>query len=111
MAEEILEIARLYFTEIGENLSDEFIFSLINSLIDYYKVLRNYPDAYTDEMIEADVNRYFSRRKNNVAMEILPEMYGRIGGEGLAMMVDAGTTRYWKNMTILNDVTPICEIL
>ena len=96
----------------GDNHIDEdFILLLINSIIDNYKNLRNYPASYDDEMIEADVLRYFNRRKANIANEIIPEMYGRMGAEGLSMLTDAGTTRMWTKQTILSDVTPICEVI
>ena len=111
LEQELLSLTKTYFEKMDEDISDEFLLSLIDSVIDNYKNLRNYPAYYTDEMIEADVNRYFNRRLNNIAFEIIPEMYGRIGAEGLSMLTDAGTTRMWKNMTILHDVVPICEVV
>jgi hypothetical protein len=62
-------------------------------------------------MIEADVLRYFKRRKNNIAFDVIPEMYGRMGAEGLSMLTDAGTSRFWTKQTILTDVVPIVEVV
>lgn len=111
LKEELLELSQTYFDKMDEDIDEDFLLNLIDSVIDNYKNLRNYPESYSDEMIEADTLRYFSRRKTNIAMEIIPELYGRIGAEGLAMLVDASTTRYYKNQTILNDVVPICEVI
>lgn len=111
LKDELLELAQTYFDKMDEDIDEDFILLLIDSVIDYYKNLRNYPASYDDEMIEADVLRYFNRRKSNIAMEIIPEMYGRMGAEGLSMLTDAGTTRMWTKQTILSDVTPICEVI
>lgn len=111
MEEEILSMTKSYFKMVGEDLSDEIQILLIRSLIDNYKAKRAYPAFYTQEMIDADVNRFLEIRKSEIAMEIIPEMYGRVGGEGLSMLTDAGTTRMWKNSTLLHDVVPICEVV
>ena len=117
LEKELLEALKNYYmfigdTELGDDdESDAFLRQLIRSVIDLYKTYRNYPSYYTDEEIEADVVRYFSRRKNDVATAIIPELHGRIGSEGLSMLTDNGITRMWKNSTLLNDVTPICEVV
>lgn len=111
LANEILEISMEYFKVMDKDVDEDFVLLFIQSVMDEYKTLRNYPDDFTDEMIEADVVQYFSRRKNNVAMKLVPELFGRAGGEGLAMMVDAGTTRYWVQTNLLSDVTPYCEVI
>ena len=111
LIQEIFEMTKTYFSMMDTDIPDDFLLMLVQSVIDNYKNLRNFPDWYTPEMIDADVIRYFTVRKSNIAMEIIPEMYGRIGAEGLSMLTDAGTTRMWKNMTILHDVTPLCEVI
>ena len=111
LEQEILVLTKSYFEMMDEDISEDFQLLLIKSSIDHYKNLRNYPDYYTDEMIEDDVLRYFSRRKTNIAMEVIPEIYGRFGAEGLALLTDAGTVRQFKNSAIFRDVTPICEVI
>lgn len=117
LEEELLEALKNYYMFIGEtelgddDESDTFLLQLIRSVIDLYKTYRDYPDSYTDEMIEEDVLKYFERRKNDVAMTIVPELHGRIGAEGLSMLTDNGITRMWQKSTLLNDVTPICEVV
>ena len=104
-------MTKSYFKMIGEDLSDEIQLLLIRSLVDNYKAKRNYPKTYTQEMIDEDVNRYFEIRKSEIAMEIIPEMYGRVGAEGLSMLTDAGTSRFFAKSTLLHDVVPICEVV
>jgi len=111
LEQEILELTKTYFEHMDEDISDSFLLALVKSVTDHYKTLRNYPESYTDEMIEQDVARYFSLRKSYIAFEIIPELYGRLGGEGLSMLTDAGTTRIWKNSVVLHDVVPICEVV
>lgn len=113
LEQEILEMTKSYFTLMDEDIREKegFLLLLVKSAIDQYKTLRRYPESYTDEMIEADVKRYFKARKTDVAMTVIPEMYGRIGAEGLALLTDAGTVRQFKNQTLFNDVTPICEVI
>jgi len=117
LEQEILASLKEYYMFTGhadlgdDDEHDTFLLGLIRSVFDLYKTYRAYPEYYTDEMIEADVYLYFSRRKNDVAMTILPELHGRIGSEGLSMLTDNGITRMWKNSTLLNDVTPICEVV
>lgn len=76
-----------------------------------YKKLRAYPPDYTQVMIEDDVYRYFYTHKTYIAAQVIPELYGRVGAEGLAMLTDASTTRMWKNNEILSDVVPIAQVV
>lgn len=111
LEQEILSLAKIYFQKMDAELEDDFLLLLIQSAIDEYKMRRAYPSYYTDEMIEADMSRYFGLHKKYIAMEVIPELYGRVGGEGLSMLTDAGTTRMWKNSTLYSDVVPICEVI
>ena len=109
--QKILELSKVYFDMHDEDINDDVLLLMVSSLIDYYKTLRCYPANYTDEMIEADVSRYFETRKTDVAMSLIPEMYGRIGAEGLSMLTDAGTSRFFAKSTLFHDVAPICEVI
>ena len=111
LEQEILNLAKVYFDKMDEEIGDEFLLLMIRSVVDGYKNIRNYPLEYTDEMIEDDCVRYFSRRKSNIAMQVLPDLYGRIGAEGVSMLTDAGTTRFWVKEILLGDVVPICEVV
>lgn len=111
LRDELLELSQTYFNKMDEDFDRDFVSLLIDSAIDQYKALRAYPESYNDEMIEADVMRYFGRRKANVAFDVIPELYGRVGSEGLSMLTDAGTTRMWTQSKIFSDVAPICEVI
>lgn len=111
MEYEIIELARTYFKLHDEDIDDDILLLMVMSLIDYYKTLRSYPASYTNEMIDVDVHKYFSTRKTDIAMNLLPEMYGRMGAEGLSMLTDAGTSRFFAKSTLFHDVTPICEVI
>jgi len=108
---EILKMTKAYCEMMDEDISEDFLKLLIKSIIDEYKNLRNYPASWTDEEIEADASRYFERRKSNIAMVVIPEIYGKIGAEGLAMLTDAGTNRYYQTQKYFNDVIPFCEVI
>lgn len=108
---DIIAMSKVYFDQVGEEISEEFIALLLQSLIDEYKLLRNYPVSYTEDQIEDDVERYFDGRKTNIALSVMPQVYGKIGAEGLASLTDAGTTRNWSGVHHLADVVPICEVI
>ena len=108
---EIFKMTKKYFEIHDEDISDDFIKLLIRSVVDEYKNLRNYPDSWDEDAIDADAERYFERRKANVAMVVIPEIYGKIGAEGLSMLTDAGTTRIWLAQKYMNDVVPFCELI
>ena len=111
LEQELLELSKVYFQKMDEDFDDDFILMLVKSSIDEYKMCRAYPAFYTDEMIDGDVLRYFSLHKGYIVGEVIPELYGRVGGEGLSMLTDAGSVRMWKNNTLFHDVVPICEVV
>lgn len=113
LLDEIVAMAKQYFTvledEIGEN--EPFIRLLVLSLVDEYKNKRNYPISTTDEAINADVMRYFTRRKVNIAMKVIPELHTRLGAEGQSMVTDNGITHMFVAENYLGDVLPYCEVV
>lgn len=113
MGAAIFEAAQAYFDNTGETVSDELLRLLVDSVIDQYKTQRNYPDGVTDEAIDADVTRYFSRKKNYIATTVIPAMFGKIGAEGQSALIDNQVSRYWANEAFpvyLPDVVPYCDI-
>lgn len=111
METEILAIAKTYFEETGEQVSDGFLLSLISTVVEGYMSARNYPESYTDEMINLDTVRYLSLHKHKIATRILPEMYGRVGAEGQQGMTENGITRSWIAENYFSDVRPICGVV
>ncbi len=113
MEGEILTLAQLYFSHTGEEVSSDFLLLLIERIVGDYKEQRNYPDSLDDEAINADVEKYFSRRKGYIATEVIPAMVGKVGGEGLYSLVDNQVSKNWKYPypVYLPDVVPYCEVI
>lgn len=113
MEQEILSLVQTYLNETGDPPSQDFLLLLIDSVIEAYKNQRNYPDDMTQEAIDADVEKYFENRKGYVAMEVIPAMLGKVGGEGLYSLVDNQVSKNWKTPfpVYLPDVVPFCEVI
>ncbi|MDO5540614.1 MAG: hypothetical protein Q4F83_11190 [Eubacteriales bacterium] len=111
LKEEMLESVKVYFQQTGEQIDDDFVLLLIESLVDEYKAKRNYPDYFTEEQIEADVAAYFKRKKTYFAMKVIPAMVGKIGAEGQVNHSENGISRTWETDGWFDDVIPYCEVL
>lgn len=113
MRQEILALVKVYLAETGDPPSDEFLLLLIDSVIEAYKNQRRYPEGTKAETIQTDMESYFNYRKNYVAMEVVPAMLGKVGGEGLYSLVDNQVSKNWKTPfpVYLPDVVPYCEVM
>lgn len=109
--DEIVKNAALYFEETKESVSDSFLCLLAESLVDEYKAKRNYPGYFTDEQIDADVVRYFGRKKAYFATKVIPAMYGKVGAEGQKSHAENGISRAWETETWFADVIPYCDVI
>lgn len=103
--------------EISEELIEELCISesadllALNSKIKnaYREVkrIRNYPDGYSDEMIEKDMERYYSNIRNLALYD-----YNQIGAEGESSHNDNTGTRTWvQRSTYLEGVVAICTVV
>jgi hypothetical protein len=118
---EIIEMTETYLTfsgewakytaDIGASAVEDFLGLLIDTLISDYKLKRAYPSSWTEDMISADVERYFSMKKTVIASQIIPAMIGKVGGEGLTHLLDTEINRSWSSLPYLNDVLPICGVV
>lgn len=71
------------------------------------KKARNYPNNYTDSMIEEDLESYYSNIK-----ELALYDYNQIGAEGEKSHSENGTSRTWKDRKeCLNGVYPFVKII
>lgn len=113
LLEEIVSMAQEYFTVLDDEIGDNtgFIRLLVLSLVDEYKNKRNYPVSMSEEAINSDVMRYFTRRKVNIAMKVIPELHTRLGAEGQSMVTDNGITHMFVAENYLGDVVPYCEVV
>lgn len=114
METEILAAVQTYLTYTGETVDGEFLLLLVRSVIESYKQQRRYPDGMDEEMINADVNKYFANKKTIIATQTIPAILGKVGAEGQSALIDNQVSRYWGNETFpvyLPDVTPYCEVV
>lgn len=113
LLDEIVSMAQQYFYVLDDEIGDDtdFLKLLVLSLVDEYKNKRNYPISTTEEVINNDVARYFTRRKTNIAMKVIPELHTRLGAEGQSMVTDNGITHMFVAEHYLGDVVPFCEVV
>ena len=111
---EILTAVQTYLKYTGETVDEEFLFLLVQSVIEAYKQQRRYPDDMDEAVIQADVNKYFTSKKSVIAAQTIPAMLGKIGAEGQSALIDNQVSRYWGNETFpvyLPDVVPYCDVV
>ena len=78
--------------QIEEEISDKMIASKLKNAIREVKRARNYPEDYTQSMIEEDMEAYYSNILSLALYDI-----NQIGGEGEKSHSDSGTSRTWKD--------------
>lgn len=100
-------------TEESDLFSSAFIALEIDALFDEYKSIRNYPESVGDEDIEADVFRYFNRKKSYFGTQVVPAMLTKAGSEGLETLIDNQVSKYWGKSfeNYFRDVAPYCEVV
>ena len=108
---QILESAKIYFTQTGEQYNDNFLLLLIDSLVEEYKEKRNYPEYFTEDQINNDVKQYFSQKQTYFAMKVIPAMVGRIGAEGQSSHSENGISRTWESDRWFGDVISYCDVV
>lgn len=71
------------------------------------KGIRNYPKDYTEELINSDMERYFSNIRKLALYD-----YNQIGAEGELSHSDNTGSRAWANRnTCLEGVVAICTLI
>ena len=116
MEQEILSLAKGYLeytSDLNEVPPDSVLLILIDRVIGDYKEQRNYPDGLSQELIDADVEKYFGMKKGYVAADVIPAMIGKIGSEGQYSLVDNQVSKNWKYpfTVYLPDVVPYCGVV
>lgn len=113
--ESIKDIAVQYLTAMEEesDYGEKFVALQIDSLIDEYKSIRNFPDSADNEDIEADVIRYFNRKKSYIGTQVIPALLTKAGAEGLETLIDNQVSKYWGKSyeMFFKDVSPYCEVV
>lgn len=86
---------------------DEFLEQLISQAEQDVRLYRNYPDNYTEEMIEKDMKKF-----DSIIVNLALYDYNQDGGEFQVSSSENGTSRSWIDRDkILGKVTPFVQIL
>lgn len=109
MDELVNEIYDELSTELG--ISDETDLSMllvkVKNAYREIKKIRNYPDNYTDNTVNKDMEKYFSNIRNLAMYD-----YNQIGAEGELSHSDNTGSRAWANRnTCLEGVVAICTLI
>ena len=98
---------RLRQSDVSFGQEDVFLEQLISQAEQDVRLYRNYPNNYTEEMIEKDMKKFDSIIVNLALYDLNQE-----GGEFQISSSENGTSRSWIDRDkILGKVTPFVRIL
>lgn len=99
-----LILAELEVELSGDSMYDENMLSVkIDSAIREVKSARNYPTSYTQEMIDEDMERFYTNIKRIALYD-----YNQIGIEGQSMSSENGESRTFVNReSLFHGVIPL----
>ncbi len=98
---------RLRQSDVSCDKEDEFLEELIYQAEQDVRLYRNYPDNYTEEMIEKDMKKF-----DSIIVNLALYDYNQEGGEFQISSSENGTSRSWIDRDkILGKVTPFVQIL
>lgn len=90
-----------------ENFNETLLLSKVRNSMREVKRARNYPKAYTDSQIEADMYDYFSNIRNIALYD-----YNQIGAEGQTSSGENGTSRsYVDRNKYFAGICPFVRVL
>lgn len=105
--QEIAEDLKEELSETDELFNEKVMLSKIRSAIREVKRARNYPDSYTDEMIESDMSNYYTNIRNLALYD-----YNSVGSEGEQSHSENGISRsYVDRAKMLAGVTPLARVI
>lgn len=107
--EDLQAKAEEYINFIPEMLEQEVSPMLVDFVIEKYKQRRNYPNSFSEDMIDSDLYGHIS----TMAMAIV-DMLNKIGAEGETAHTENSVTRQYENAyissSIFSDVLPYVNI-
>ena len=107
MAYSRLEQLKIRLRQSGVSGEDEFLQQLIFQAEQDVRLYRNYPDNYTEEMIEKDMKKF-----DSIIVNLALYDYNQDGGEFQISSSENGTSRSWIDRDkILGKVTPFVNVL
>lgn len=100
METEIIDVLEGYIEASGEIVPDISVLSLlVGFVIEKYQERRNYPDSFTDAMIESDMKK----RKSTLTMAAI-ELWTKSGAEGQVAHSENGMQRTWEKAYLSSSV-------
>ena len=98
---------RLRQSDDSDEKEDKFLEHLIFQAEQDVRLYRNYPDNYTEEMIEKDMKKF-----DSIIVNLALYDYNQEGGEFQISSSENGTSRSWIDRDkILGKVTPFVNVL
>ncbi|MCU6748042.1 phage head-tail connector protein [Faecalicatena acetigenes] len=98
---------RLRQSDVSNENEDKFLEQLVLQAEQDVRLYRNYPDNYTEEMIEKDMKKF-----DSIIIDLALYDYNQEGGEFQTSSSENGTSRNWIDRDkILGKVTPFVQIL
>lgn len=102
-----LEQLKIRLRQSDVSSENEFLQQLIFQAEQDVRLYRNYPDNYTEEMIEKDMKKF-----DSIIVNLALYDYNQKGGEFQISSSENGTSRSWIDRDkILGKVTPFVQIL
>lgn len=102
-----LEQLKIRLRQSGVSSENEFLQQLIFQAEQDVRLYRNYPDNYTEEMIEKDMKKF-----DSIIVNLALYDYNQYGGEFQISSSENGASRSWIDRDkILGKVTPFVQIL
>ncbi len=98
---------RLRQSDVSCEQEDKFLEQLIYQAEQDVRLYRNYPENYTEEMIENDMNKF-----DSIIVNLALYDFNQEGGEFQISSSENGASRSWIDRDkILGKVTPFVQIL
>lgn len=98
---------RLRQSDVSCEQGDKFLEQLLYQSEQDVRLYRNYPDNYTEEMIEKDMKKF-----DSIIIDLALYDYNQEGGEFQISSSENGTSRSWIDRDkILGKVTPFVNVL
>ena len=106
IVEEIIEELTTELTETeGEKFNQKLLTSKVRSAHRDVKTARNYPQSYTEAMIERDMEKYYSQIRSIALFD-----YNQIGAEGQTQFTQDGVTvHYVERDKLFYGILPIAR--
>ena len=102
-----LEQLKIRLRQSDASSENEFLQQLIFQAEQDVRLYRNYPDNYTEEMIEKDMKKF-----DSIIVNLALYDYNQEGGEFQISSSENGTSRSWIDRDkILGKVTPFVNVL